>query len=123
MLVVTNMSGLDKLLLLVILKAKKPNTTSITQSINEEVIKNLKLHYRKILSTRRLTTDEENSHFQWNISNTFIAIKYARNQVKSRTIANCILSTGFVHLSEFSGNMPIYSDENANRHTRTKRIS
>lgn len=74
-----------------------PNTTSITQPMDSGVIRNLKLHYRRILASRRLQAAEAgDKDFIWNLLDCLFAVKSAWSMVTPTTVANCFRNAGFV---------------------------
>ena len=72
-----------------------PNTTSVTQPMDAGIIRNVKVHYRYILSNGRLAASDEGTAFTWNILDAVIAAKTAWNQVTPNTIQNCYRKAGF----------------------------
>ena len=83
-----------------------PNTTSHTQPMDCEIIKNLKFFYRRILADKRLQAAEANIDFKWDILDYLISIRDSWKQVKRETIVNCWRKAGF----EFQ--MPTVQQEN-----------
>ena len=73
-----------------------PNTTSATQPMDAGVIRNFKLHYRRILADRRLEAAETgDKDFKWNLLDCLFAVKCAWTLVTPTTIANCYRNAGF----------------------------
>jgi hypothetical protein len=72
-----------------------PNTTSVTQPMDAGIIRNLKIHYRYILSNRRLEASDIGTAFKCNILDAVIAAKTAWNHVTPSTIQNCYRKAGF----------------------------
>ncbi|XP_041460886.1 tigger transposable element-derived protein 4-like [Lytechinus variegatus] len=88
-----------------------PNTTSVTQPMDGGIIRNLKLHYRHILASRRLAAAEMNPPFKWDLLDAILALKAAWAKVTPATIANIYQSVGFVRLDVEDGDQ--VSDDEA----------
>jgi len=88
-----------------------PNTTSRTQPMDGGVIRNLKLHYRQILATRRLNAADEGIPFKWDLLDALIAAKTAWGKVSNATIANCFRSVGFVNADRSAHEVDEESDD------------
>ena len=73
-----------------------PNTTSVTQPMDGGIIKNMKLHYRRIVSSRRLPAAENDVPFKWDLLDAVHAVKSAWNHVSAECIANVYRKVGFV---------------------------
>ena len=72
-----------------------PNTTSVTQPMDADIIKNLEFHYRFILANRRLETADNDTPFSWDILDAVIALKRAWMKVTAQTITNCYMNARF----------------------------
>ena len=68
-----------------------PNTTSETQPMDQGVIQNLKVHYRKHVVTARLKCQAEKKDSQVSILDALHFIKKAWSDVKPESIFNCFL--------------------------------
>uniref|UniRef100_A0A8C4QV77 HTH CENPB-type domain-containing protein n=1 Tax=Eptatretus burgeri TaxID=7764 RepID=A0A8C4QV77_EPTBU len=88
-----------------------PNTTSHTQPMDGGVIRNLKLHYRQILATRRLNAADEGIPFKWDLLDVLIAAKTAWGKVSNATIVNCFRSVGFVNADHSAHEVDEESDD------------
>ena len=73
-----------------------PNTTSHTQPMDANIIRNLKCHYRRILSTRRLQAAEQNTDMKWDLLDCLLAVRFAWGMVTDVTIRNCYRKVQFV---------------------------
>ena len=74
-----------------------PNTTSITQPMDQGIIQNLKTFYRKrFVQDGMLRCLEEKKSFSWSILDALSALHWAWTQVKAKTIANCFRHCGFI---------------------------
>lgn len=76
-----------------------PNTTSKTQPMDQGVIQNLKLFYRKQLALRRLIAHEKGENFQINLYHSMVMLRDGWRKVKPETIINGFKKAGFEILS------------------------
>ena len=73
-----------------------PNTTSITQPMDQGIIANLKSHYRNnLVKDGMLKSMEKGDDFRWTILDMMYALRAAWGSVKSSTIANSFRHCGF----------------------------
>ena len=73
-----------------------PNTTSITQPMDQGIIANLKHHYRnRIVKDGLLKSMEKGDDFRWNILDMMYALRSAWGSVKPSTIARSFGHCGF----------------------------
>ena len=74
-----------------------PNTTSVTQPMDQGIIQNFKVQYRHLLVTRGIIPAvEKKEPFKWTMLNALHASKDAWDLVKPATIANCFRHCGFI---------------------------
>ena len=66
-----------------------PNTTSVTQPMDQGVIQNLKVHYRKFVVASHLKAIDEKKDVQLTILGALHYIKQAWDAVKPETVSNC----------------------------------
>ena len=76
-----------------------PNTTSITQPMDQGIINNLKYMYRKLLAQKKIACLDAGESFNIDILQAMHSLKKAWENVKSDTIQNC-----FMHAFTFKGN-------------------
>jgi hypothetical protein len=73
-----------------------PNTTSLTQPMDQGIIKNLKVHYRKQVILRQLDAMETQTDIQITILDAMTFLKRGWAQVAANTISNCYRHAKFV---------------------------
>jgi hypothetical protein len=87
-----------------------PNTTSICQPLDQEIIKNFKVHYRQRLLRHILSRVDQNvENKSINVLDAIFWIKSALKNIKSETVKNCFKKSGF-----FSSDTAEYVMENYN---------
>jgi len=64
--------------------------------MDQGIIQNLKVHYRKRLLRRRILAIDSNSDFSLNLLNAVYLLKQAWDDVTPTTLANCFRKSGFV---------------------------
>jgi hypothetical protein len=64
--------------------------------MDQGIIKNLKVHYRRYLLRRRINAIDNKVDFEFNLLNALYLLKRAWNEVKQETLANCFRKAGFV---------------------------
>jgi transposase-like protein len=72
-----------------------PNTTSKTQPMDQGVIQNLKVHYRKLIITRQLACIDSNTDFVLSVLDAMYLMRQAWDNVKAQTVGNCFRHAGF----------------------------
>ncbi|XP_070174280.1 tigger transposable element-derived protein 4-like [Littorina saxatilis] len=73
-----------------------PNTTSVTQPMDQGIIQNLKVHYRHLYVKRGLLPAvEKKEAVIWTLLDCMSALKDAWTKVKPSTVANCFKHCGF----------------------------
>jgi transposase len=72
-----------------------PNTTSVTQPMDQGVIRNLKLHYRKLVIQKKIRAIDTKTEFAINVLDALRMLNHAWSNVTSNTIANCYHHAGF----------------------------
>lgn len=78
------------------LKFLPPNTTSVSQPLDQGIIHNLKTKYRKLLIQSRLRSLDSNVEFSISILDAINMIQRAWGQVSSATITNCFRKAHFL---------------------------
>jgi hypothetical protein len=73
-----------------------PNTTSKTQLMDQGVIDNLKVHYRKKIVLRQIESIETKQEFQLTVLDALRLLKQAWDCVTATTIMNCFRHAGFL---------------------------
>jgi hypothetical protein len=71
------------------------NTTSLSQPLDQGVIKNLKFHYRRFLLRDRIAKLERNQDIEINLLEALRMVKNAWASVTEETIRNCFRHAGF----------------------------
>ena len=72
-----------------------PNTTSKTQPMDQGVIQNLKVHYRKRMLLRHVQAIDDNTDLHITVLDALRLLNYAWKSVKPTTISNCFSHSGF----------------------------
>lgn len=72
-----------------------PNTTSVTQPMDQGVIRNLKLHYRKLVIQKQIAAIETKTDFSITVLDALRMLNHAWSKVTPGTIANCYHHAGF----------------------------
>jgi len=72
-----------------------PNTTSVTQPMDQGVIRNLKLHYRKLVIQKKIRAIDTKTEFVISVLDALRMLNHAWSNVTSTTIANCYRHAGF----------------------------
>ncbi|CAC5376698.1 Cell division cycle protein 23 homolog [Mytilus coruscus] len=72
-----------------------PNTTSVTQPMDQGVIRNLKLHYRKLVIKKQITAIDTKTEFTTTILDGIHMLNHAWSKATQTTIANCYHHAGF----------------------------
>ncbi|KAK3084766.1 hypothetical protein FSP39_018528 [Pinctada imbricata] len=72
-----------------------PNTTSVTQPMDQGIIRNLKVFYRKFVVQRKLRAIDTNSDFTLTVLDALRMLHQACRSVTMKTIANCYRRAGF----------------------------
>lgn len=65
-----------------------PNTTSVTQPMDQGVIRNLKLHYRKLVIQKQITAIDTKTEFAITVLDGIRMLNHAWSKVTQTTIAN-----------------------------------
>ncbi|XP_060557064.1 tigger transposable element-derived protein 4-like [Ruditapes philippinarum] len=71
------------------------NSTSVTQPMDQGVIKNLKVHYRKQVVAKKIKAVDNNKDFSISVLDALRMMRHAWSQVTSTTIKNCYRHAGF----------------------------
>ena len=77
-----------------------PNTTSVLQPMDQGIINNFKVYYRKRIVQRLIVNIESEDPDKITVKDAIDMVDYAWRQVKKETIANCFRKAGFVHVHE-----------------------
>jgi hypothetical protein len=73
-----------------------PNTTSICQPLDQEIIQNFKVHYRQRLLRHILSKIDHNvENKSINVLDAIFWIKSALKNIKPETVKNCFKKSGF----------------------------
>ena len=72
-----------------------PNTTSKTQPMDQGIIQNLKLYYRKQVILRQLTAIEKKTNLQITVLDALRMLHNALDKVTEMTIQNCFKHAKF----------------------------
>ena len=73
-----------------------PNTTASCQPMDQGIIQNLKVLYRRLYVTRALLpASDKKCEVQWSLLDALIAVRDAWESVKPSTISNCFRHCGF----------------------------
>jgi len=83
-----------------------PNTTSITQPMDQGVIRNLKLHYRKFILQKKIRSVDTKTEFSITVLDALRMLNNAWGKVTPTTIYNCYKHAGFQSID-----VPDNSDE------------
>uniref|UniRef100_A0A914C297 DDE-1 domain-containing protein n=1 Tax=Acrobeloides nanus TaxID=290746 RepID=A0A914C297_9BILA len=93
------------------LKFLPPNTTAASQPMDQGIIQNLKVHYRKHLIRRRIAAIDSGMDFTFNLLDSIFLLQRAWNAVTSTTISNCFRKAGFVFTESDEIQIDDVSDE------------
>jgi hypothetical protein len=72
-----------------------PNTTSVLQPLDQGIIRNLKVHFRRALVMKMIENADKNDGAKIDLLDTIIMISKAWDAVSQNTIANCFRHAGF----------------------------
>uniref|UniRef100_A0A915DEH2 DDE-1 domain-containing protein n=1 Tax=Ditylenchus dipsaci TaxID=166011 RepID=A0A915DEH2_9BILA len=72
-----------------------PNTTALSQPMDQGIIQNLKAHYRRFLLRDRIKAIDSKQDFLFNLLNALHCLRKSWGEVKSSTIANCFRHAAF----------------------------
>jgi len=64
--------------------------------MDQGIIQNLKVHYRKRLLRRRIAAIDSGTAFTFNLLDAVFLLRQVWNQITSATISNCFRKAGFV---------------------------
>jgi hypothetical protein len=70
--------------------------------MDQGIIQNLKVHYRKRLLRRRISGIDSGTEFSFNLLDAVFLLQRAWNEVTETTIANCFRKAGFVFEGQVS---------------------
>uniref|UniRef100_A0A914VZL2 HTH CENPB-type domain-containing protein n=1 Tax=Plectus sambesii TaxID=2011161 RepID=A0A914VZL2_9BILA len=73
-----------------------PNTTAMSQPMDQGIIQNLKVHYRRFLLRERIKAIDEKKDFLINLLNALHLLRRAWDDVKPETVHNCFRKAAFV---------------------------
>lgn len=73
-----------------------PNTTAISQPMDQGIIENLKRHYKKLLLCRRLEAMDEGKDFKFTLLDALHIARRAWDKVSESTIRNCFAKANFI---------------------------
>ena len=73
-----------------------PNTTANSQPMDQEIIKNLKRHYKKILLCRRLEAMDMGKEFEFTLLDALHVVLCSWEQVSESTIRKCFAKATFI---------------------------
>jgi len=76
--------------------------------MDQGIIKNLKVHYRRFLLRRRINAIDNKVDFEFNLLNALNLLKRAWKEVKQETLANCFRKAGFFIEVSYSLNSNSY---------------
>ena len=74
-----------------------PNTRSVTQPMDQVVIWNLKLHYRKLVIKKKIRAVDNKTDFTISVLDALRMLSQAWGSVTSKTISNCFRHAKFVN--------------------------
>jgi len=63
--------------------------------MDQGIIENLKVHYRRFLLRRRLASIDNKTEFQFNLLDALHLLDRSWNAVKPETLSNCFRKAGF----------------------------
>ena len=87
-------------LLAIKLQFLPPNTTAVSQPMEQGIIQNLKVKYRKFLLESRLHSIDFQTTFNISVLDSIFMINRAWSSVTSETISNCFRKAGFVPVNQ-----------------------
>lgn len=64
--------------------------------MDQGIIQNLKVHYRKRLLRRRIAAIDSGENFTFNLLDAVFLLRQAWNEVTESTISNCFRKAGFL---------------------------
>lgn len=70
--------------------------------MDQGVIQNLKVHYRKRLLRRRIAAIDSDTEFKFNLLDAVFILDKAWDDVKAVTISNCFRKAGFTFDNQVS---------------------
>ena len=68
--------------------------------MDQGIIQNLKVHYRKLVLRRRIAAIENNVDYEINMLNAINLLHQAWREVKQETLHNCFKKAGFSRATE-----------------------
>lgn len=78
------------------LKFFPPNTTAVSQPMDQGIIKNLKIHYKRYLLRRKIVSIENKMEFTFNLLDALHLLRRAWDDVTAETINRCFEKAKFI---------------------------
>jgi hypothetical protein len=76
--------------------------------MDQGVIQNLKVHYRRFFLRRRIAAIDAKNNFDFNLLNSINLLKRAWDKVKPDTLKNCFRKAGFHDQMQVSLNLTFH---------------
>lgn len=73
-----------------------PQTTARTQPMDQGIIQNAKVHYRRLLLRRRIAAIDDGNEFHFSLLDSVHCLSQAWKSVTPITVANCFKKAGFI---------------------------
>lgn len=77
-----------------------PNTTSLAQPMDQGIIQNLKIHYKRFLLRRKIESIDNKQTFNFNLLDALFTLQRSWEAVTTKTIKNCFGKAQFISIQK-----------------------